>query len=207
MKTSLTLSSLFALFGALVVLAAVPGVSVLTVITQSATYGFSQGMLTALGIVVGDLVWIAIALSGWALITATLGAWTILLQYAAGVYLIALGLSRARSHSTPAPATNHGASSRLSSFLLGLSITLGDQKATLFYLGFFPAFLDLATLSPVDATLLILTTVLAVGGVKVGYALLADRAKLRISSPLKQGMTVISSAIMVVAGLILLAKA
>jgi hypothetical protein len=39
------------------------------------------------------------------------------------------------------------------------------------YLGFFPAFLDLSTLSLVDATLLVLTTVLAVGGVKVGYAL------------------------------------
>jgi len=49
-------------------------------------------------------------------------------------------------------------------------ITLGDQKAILFYLGFFPAFLDLVAMSALDTAVILLVTTVAVGGVKLAYA-------------------------------------
>jgi threonine/homoserine/homoserine lactone efflux protein len=60
----MTGTSVLALLGALVVLAAIPSLSVLVVATRSATLGFHHGALTTLGIVVGDCVFIAIALGG-----------------------------------------------------------------------------------------------------------------------------------------------
>ncbi|MBE9138917.1 LysE family transporter [Nodosilinea sp. LEGE 07088] len=207
MPTSLSLSTLLALFTALVVLAAVPGVSSLAVATQSATYGLSYGLFVTLGIVIGDGVLIAIALGGLALIATAPGNLTVLLQVAAGVYLIILGIGLYRWRSRSINRQHRVSSSRLSSFLLGLSITLGDQKATLFYLGFFPTFLDVAALSWLDAAILWVTTVVAVGGVKVGYALLGDRAGNSLSPQLRQGMTAIASAVVIMAGCVLILKA
>jgi threonine/homoserine/homoserine lactone efflux protein len=60
--------------------------------------------------------------------------------------------------------------------LAGLSITLADQKAILFYLGFFPVFVDLSDLSIRDALMVMLIAVVSVGGVKVCYAALTARA-------------------------------
>ena len=61
--------------------------------------------------------------------------------------------------------------------MAGLLLTLADQKAVLFYLGFFPAFLDLAAITLTEALQVVVITVVAVGGVKIAYALAADRAQ------------------------------
>lgn len=57
-----------------------------------------------------------------------------------------------------------------------MTLILGDQKALLFYLGFFPAFGDLTTLTLADAGLVCAAAIGAVGGVKLAYAALAARA-------------------------------
>ena len=67
--------------------------------------------------------------------------------------------------------------------MTGLLITLGDQKAILLYLGFFPAFLDLSSVTLADTSIIILITTLAVGGAKLVYAYMADRANLLLASP------------------------
>ena len=62
MPLSMTLSSMIALFGAMLVLAAMPSSSVLLVISRSAASGFVHGSLAALGIVAGDIIFILIAI-------------------------------------------------------------------------------------------------------------------------------------------------
>lgn len=179
-QSNLTPGSTAALFAAMVVLAAIPSVSVLTVSTRSAALGFRHGALTAAGIVAGDLLFIAIALWGLSFLSDLLGNFVFLIKYLGGAYLIWLGVKTVRARSAYlkpqiSPLTQPSSSaSWLSSFLTGLLITLADQKATLFYLGFFPAFLDLSQVSYVDAGVIMLVAIAAVGGVKIGYALLAD---------------------------------
>lgn len=53
---SLSLTSISALFVAMLILAAVPSVSVLTVTAKAASAGMLHGALTAAGIVLGDIV-------------------------------------------------------------------------------------------------------------------------------------------------------
>ena len=55
-------------------------------------------------------------------------------------------------------------------------MTLADHKAILFYMGFFPAWLELSELTITDTGVIFLVTFIAVGGVKCGYAFLAATA-------------------------------
>lgn len=170
----MTVTTTAALFAAMALLAALPSVSVLAVSARAASHGFAQGAWTALGIVVADLGFILLALFGLALLVHLLGDGFVLLKYLGAAYLLALGALLWRA---PAPvAGTSGAASRRASFLSGLLITLGDQKAALFYFGFLPAFIDPASVTASDVGIIALVTILAVGGVKLAYAWAADRA-------------------------------
>ncbi|WP_205370821.1 MULTISPECIES: LysE family translocator [Thermoleptolyngbya] len=206
-QSNLTLSNIVALFSAMVVLAAIPSISVLTVSTRAASLGFLHGVLTAAGIVVGDLLFIAIALWGLSFLSSALGSLVFLIKYLGGAYLIWLGLRLFRAREQPVEAQSISHSSRVSSFLTGLLITLADQKATLFYLGFFPAFLDMSQVSYVDAGVIMLVAIAAVGGVKVIYALLADQTRFLLGGGLSTRLNAIAGGVMVAVGLLLILTA
>ena len=137
------------MLGTLIVLAIVPSVSVLAVSARAAAFGFTHGMFTALGIVVADILFIVIAVYGLALVAELMGNQFRLIQYIGAAYLIWLGISLWRTDAKARAADSVSQSSWWSSFLAGFLITLGDQKAILFYLGFFPAFINLSTMTPV----------------------------------------------------------
>ncbi|MBD2016626.1 LysE family translocator [Microcoleus sp. FACHB-53] len=202
----MTFSSIVALFSAMVVLAAIPSVSVLAVSTRSATSGFIHGIFTSLGIVLGDIIFIIIAIWGLSLLAETMGSLFVLIKYLGGAYLILLGIGLCRSKFKDIKTEEIVKSSLMSSFLTGLFITLGDQKATLFYLGFFPAFLDISKISYFDTGLIIAITTVAVGGVKLGYAFMADKARLLISSPIRKGMNMAAGCVMISVGVFLVTK-
>ena len=63
-----------------------------------------------------------------------------------------------------------------SSLTAGLLLTLGDQKAILFYFVFFPAFADLDRLTSLDTAMILIVAAVAVGAAKLAYALAAVRA-------------------------------
>jgi threonine/homoserine/homoserine lactone efflux protein len=207
MQSSMTFSSIVALFSAMVVLAAIPSISVLAVSTRSATSGFIHGVFTTLGIVVGDIIFIMIAIWGLSFLAETMGNLFVLIKYLGAAYLIALGVRLCRSKSKNVETEEVVKSSLMSSFLTGLLITLGDQKATLFYLGFFPAFLDLSKISYADTSIIMAITIVAVGGVKLGYALMADRARLLLSSRVGKVINIVAGCVMIAVGIFLVAKA
>lgn len=207
MQSSMTLSGMVALFSAMIVLASIPSVSVLAVSTRSATSGFIHGAFTALGIVLGDIIFILIAIWGLSFLAETMGSFFIVLKYLGGAYLIGLGIKLCRAKFNKIDAQETVKSSLASSFMTGLLITLADQKATLFYLGFFPAFLDISKISYLDTLIIIAITIIAVGGVKLGYALMAHRARLLMSSNISQKMNFIAGCVMIAVGLFIMIKA
>lgn len=200
-------SSIAALFCAMTVLAAIPSISVLAVSTRSATFGFIHGVFTTLGIVVGDIIFILIAILGLSLLAEKMGSLFFLIKYLGGAYLIWLGIGLCRSKLQDVETAEVVKFSLISSFLTGLFITLGYQKATLFYLGFFPAFLDLSTISYFDTAIIIAIAIVSVGGVKLGYALAADRARLLIRSKIRKGINIAGGCVTIAVGIFLIAKA
>lgn len=178
----MSLTTTLTLFLTMVLLAAVPGVSVLLVSTRAASGGFAQGCHVALGVVVGDIVFILLALMGLVVLIEVLGDGIVWIMLAGGSYLLWLGTRFWHVADPVSQQTAVASGTPSSGFLSGLLITLADQKALLFYFGFFPAFLDLNTLSYTDAGLTVLIAVLAVGGVKLAYAWLAGRVGMSIAA-------------------------
>jgi len=179
---TLSLGEGLALIAAMAVLAAVPSTSVLAVVARASSSGFAQGAAMAMGVVAGDIVFIAIALFGLAVLIEALGPLFFVLRAAAAMYLVWLAVRLWRSATKPVAVRTGAAAtgSMAGSFGSGLLITLGDQKAVFFYLGFLPAFVALEHVTLADAGLLIAIAVVAVGGVKLAYAALADRVAQRL---------------------------
>lgn len=202
----MTVTSVLALLSAMVVLAAIPSLSVLVVATRSATLGFHHGALTTLGIVVGDCIFIAIALGGLSLLMTALGTWAVLIKLLGGAYLIFLGIRLLRSRGGESQMLEPDKTSLFSSFLTGLLITLGDQKATLFYLGFFPAFVDLTTLQVQDVAVILTLAVVSVGGVKLVYALMAERISGWMNGAVKRRLNGLAGIVMIAIGLFLILR-
>jgi threonine/homoserine/homoserine lactone efflux protein len=89
--------------------------------------------------------------------------------------LVGFGISLWRSKPAAVTVETIQQKSFISSFLCGLFITLGDQKA-IFLPRFFPTFIDLDNVSQTDIGIIIVVTIVAVGGVKVAYAFASNQA-------------------------------
>ena len=176
MQTTLSLTIITALFSFMIIGALIPSVSTLAVVARSAAFGFTHGLFTSLGIVVGDIIFILIAIYGLSILADLMGDHFYLIQYLGGTYLIWLGILLWRTKTkTDTPEAGNSASIA-SSFMTGLLITLGDQKAILFYLGFFPAFIHLTTFTVADTGIILLVTLVGVGTPKLVYAFMANKA-------------------------------
>ena len=104
------------------------------------------------------------------------------MKYLGAAYLLWMGISLLRAKPGELKAEKSDSASLSSSFFSGLLFTLADQKAILFYLGFLPAFINLSSLTLADTAVILSITLVAVGGVKVAYAFMADSASLVIHS-------------------------
>lgn len=207
MEITMTLTNVLALLGSMLILAMLPSVSVLTVSARSASGGFVHGVATTVGIIAGDLIYILLAISGLALLTKVMGESAYLIKYAGGAYMIWMGIRLWRTSGKPiSTADQSTASSLLSSFMTGLLLTLADQKVVIFYLGFLPAFIDLAGISYLDTAIVMATTIVAVGSVKLAYAFLAHKAGTMFGSKASGLMNRSASGVMVGVGLYLFAK-
>jgi len=206
METSLTLTQIAAIFTIMIIGAAVPSVSVLAVSTRSATSGFIHGVFTTIGIIVGDILFIILAIFGLAILAETMGDLFVLVKYLGGAYLIWLGIGLWRSKSKVENIQGKTESSLLSSFLTGLFITLGDQKAILFYFGFFPAFLDLTKTTFIDTGIIITLAIVAIAGAKLSYAYLAIKARLLISSKAHQRINITAGSVLIAVGVFVVVK-
>jgi threonine/homoserine/homoserine lactone efflux protein len=168
------------LAGVLVALAALPSSSVALVVARSATFGVANGVAVAAGVVLGDLVFVALAILGLSAAAEALGGFFVVLKVLAGCYLLWLGVSMLRAGApepepriqSQAAGTGHVATS----FVAGFVLTLGDVKAILFYASLFPLFVDLSAISAADIVLVCVLTVLSIGGVKTAYAVFAAKA-------------------------------
>ena len=170
-------------------LAAIPSASVALVVVRSGAYGVKDGAAVAAGIVVGDLIFVALALLGMSAAAATFGGFFAVIRYIGGAYLIWIGIKLIRSKRSiqfQSTAAETQRSSLFTSFASGLLLTLGDVKAIVFYASLFPIFIDIPRVGFVEVCLIGLITIVTVGGVKFAYAVAARRIMSRMSSPQSQ---------------------
>jgi len=204
----MTIASMLSLFVALFILAVIPGPGVFTVVARSMASGFFHGLVTVFGIVFGDYIFIILSLYGLSAVASTMGGFFTFIKYAGAIYLVWLGIKLLLTKYSSVEVKPVIELSFLSNFVAGLVTTLSNPKAILFYVSFFPAFINLQSVTVVEIWQLLLVATMAVGSVMVAYACAASKAsRMFKSSRAAKTLNVAAGSIMVGSGVLLATKA
>ncbi len=145
---------------AVIVFLAIPGPGNLAIITSTTYGGVRGGLAAALGVILGDQVLMWLAVAGVATLLTTSALAFAAVQWLGAAYLAWIGWRMITAKPGAAPVLNM----RPSHFLQqSLWITLLNPKAIVFYMAFFPLFVDparhqgLASFAAMALTIAVLT--------------------------------------------------
>jgi threonine/homoserine/homoserine lactone efflux protein len=169
--------------GALLAGAASPGPGVLALVARVIGVGVAGAMPFIAGLVLGDLMWLAAAVAGLALLAETFHQVFVVVKFAGAVYLLYLAL---RMWTAPAQASTSDAMppARGSTglFVAGLLVNLSNPKVMGFYLALLPNLIELGRIDIVGYVELASVSVLILTAVFGAYAVAAVRARVLFRS-------------------------
>lgn len=158
-------------------LALSPGPGLAAVLSRTLAYGKAAGFRVVAGMIPVDFLFLALAMAGLSAVAKLMGPFFMVVKYAAGAYLIWLGIKAWRQAGAPVEAAEQGARGRWKDVGIGALVTLGNPKAIIFYGALLPTFFDVAQM---DLAAYLITSVIITFVVFVvygGYILLADRSR------------------------------
>jgi threonine/homoserine/homoserine lactone efflux protein len=125
---------------AVLVFLALPGPGTFALLTSTGKGGFGAGAAATAGVIAGDQVLLWLAVAGVAALLAAHPTWFKAVQYAGAAYLAWIGLKLvfARGGGSASPIRIEPRHYARQAFL----ITLLNPKAIVFYMAFFPLFID-----------------------------------------------------------------
>lgn len=175
---------------AIIIFLAIPGPGNLALITSTAKGGISGGLGATLGVIAGDqlLLWSAVA--GVSAVMVAYPAAFHAVQWLGAAYLAWMGLKMIRAKPGDAPLVQIKPRHYLRQ---ALTITLLNPKAIVFYMAFFPLFVDparhqgLKTFGVMAATIAVLTFLYGLVAVLLAHYLASHiRANPLISATLRK---------------------
>ncbi len=154
--------------GAVLVLALTPGPALFYILATSIAQGTRAGVISVLGIATGTLVHVVMAVFGLTLLLASSAAVFQFVKYAGAVYLVALGL-----YLLTRPRQEQGAPLERPTrdlwrvYSHAVMVNVLNPKVGIFFLAFFPQFVDPGRGEPAMQFLLL-------GTVLIGVVLVTD---------------------------------
>jgi threonine/homoserine/homoserine lactone efflux protein len=180
----MTLHALLLFAGALFVAAASPGPGIAAIVARVLGRGRVGAVAFTAGVACGDVVWLAAAVTGLALLAQTFHGLFVAIKYAGVAYLLWLAWKL-----WTAPVLPPGAVPALPGegwlrpFLGGLAVTLGNPKVMVFYLALLPQLIPLGTVDGLDFVILAGVTLGVLAVVFGAYIQLALHARRLLASP------------------------
>jgi len=118
-----------------------PGPNFLALTNQSLNKGFKMGVVTGLGIAVGDLIYASIGLFGMNSLIDVMGSFFGFVKLIGGLYLVYLGyrMIRNRNKEIGGDGTKESSMSNFKAFRFGLLTDLANPKTVIFFAGIFAA--------------------------------------------------------------------
>lgn len=178
------ISALIVFAGALLVAAASPGPGLAALVARVLARGRSGAVAFTAGLAIGDVIWLAAAVTGLSALAQLFGGVFLVIKYLGAAYLLYLAW---KLWTAPVAAIDREAApaaerpGRL--FLAGLAVTLGNPKVMVFYLALVPTLVDITTISPLGFAELALVTLAVLALVFGSYIALALRARHLFASP------------------------
>jgi leucine efflux protein len=171
------ISDIWTFVAAVVVFLAIPGPGTFALITATGQGGRRGGYAALGGVIVGDQVLMWLAVAG---VAALLAANPLLfkgVQYLGAAYLVWIGIQLLRAKPGSGTGVIKMETGRF--FRQGLLITLLNPKAIVFYMAFFPLFIDpakhlgLPTFATMAALIAVIAFIYCTGIILIGHALAA----------------------------------
>ena len=179
-----------AFVAAIVLFLAIPGPGNLALITSTSQGGIRGGLAATLGVIAGDQVLMWMAVAGVATLLATYPSAFNAVQWLGAAYLAWLGGKMLLAKPGDAPVLTIRAGHY---FRQALTITLLNPKAIVFYMAFFPLFVNpalqqgLLTYAAMAATIAALTLLYGLGATVLTHTMAARlRANPHVSRTLEK---------------------
>ena len=165
------------------VMLAIPGPTVLLVISYALGHGRRAGRATVAGVALGDFTAMTASMLGLGALLAASATLFTVLKWVGAAYLVYLGIKLWRAKPTVGAPTEVGETNAVRIFLHAYVVTALNPKSIVFFVAFLPQFLVAgAPLLPqmilFEATFLVLATLNA-----ALYGLLASGARTTIRKP------------------------
>ena len=184
----MTLAGFIAYSGALALAAAIPGPGVTALVARALGSGFRSSLFMSLGLILGDLIYLTAVVLGLSIVAQSFGLVFLAIKWAGIAYLAWLAWSFWTSGVTAETVeARKGKDGLLSSFLAGLTLTLGNPKTMIFYLAITPTIVDLRTITLADYGVLAALTIVTLLVVLVPYLALAAKARWFLRTPRAHG--------------------
>jgi threonine/homoserine/homoserine lactone efflux protein len=181
---TMTLAGFITYSGALALAAAIPGPGVTALVARALGSGFRSSLFMALGLIVGDLTYLTAVVLGLAFVAQTFGMVFLAIKWLGVLYLAWLAWSFWHAGITAEKVeARRGKGGLVSSFLAGLTVTLGNPKTMIFYLALTPTLVDLTTITVADYGILAISTVVVLLVVLVPYLAMAAKARWFLQKP------------------------
>src|SRR5262245_1363112 len=130
--------------GTLLVAAASPGPGIAALVARVIGRGPEGATAFAAGLILGDLVWLAVAILGLAVVAQTFHEIFLVIKYVGAAYRIYLAYGMWTAPAVPHDVAAGGSrESDVRLFVGGLALTLGNPKVVAFYLALLPNLIDL----------------------------------------------------------------
>jgi threonine/homoserine/homoserine lactone efflux protein len=180
----MTLAGFITYSGALALAAAIPGPGVTALVARALGSGFRSALVMSLGLILGDLSYLTAVVLGLAFIAQTFGTVFLVIKWLGVCYLAYLAYSFwTAGISAETIEARRARGGLMSSFVAGLTVTLGNPKTMIFYLALVPTLVDLHRLTIADYGVLVGCTVVVLLVVLVPYLVLAARARQLLKAP------------------------
>ena len=162
----------------MIILSASPGPGVFSTLAEALSNGFHSAMYFLSGLVVGDIIFLLIAIYGLSYISIFLGELFFIIKICGGIYLIYLGIKMWNNKTFNVNIEKKELNQNpLQKMLAGLFITLGNPKAIMFYASLLPSIIDIQNVNLAE-TVTIIFIVAAVSYLIIGgYCYFAIKAK------------------------------
>jgi leucine efflux protein len=176
---ALAITDLWAFVIAVIVFLAIPGPGTFALLTGTSKGGVRGGYATLAGLILGDQVLMWLAVAGVAALLKAHPAVFHAVQYAGAAYLVWIGIGLLRAK----PGAEFGANAGFIPmhaghwFRQGFLITVLNPKAIVFYMAFFPLFVDpardpgLATFGVMALLIALITLLYCTGIIFIGDAI------------------------------------
>jgi threonine/homoserine/homoserine lactone efflux protein len=177
------LTSLTLFVGALFVAAASPGPTIAAIVARVLGRGMPGAIAFTAGIMLGEIVWLSVAILGLAVVAQTFQGVFLAIKYAGAAYLLYLAWKLWTAPASDPVAPDRADVKRVRLFFAGIAVTLGNPKVVVFYLALLPNIIDLAMVSVLGWLELSVVTLAVLAVVDGAYIALAARTRRLFTSP------------------------